>query len=138
MGLSYQFYNKGMVRKSGEGQENPSAAEIIDVGPKTSTHYDFYFYSATTDSSITATTTNTSWVSDYRANGFTSRQVYYNDSTFSKSYFKLDFYDSKKSTTQQNLLTIIIPTQQDDLPGQPYQAGSSASGVHLANQRLAN
>ena len=90
----------------------PWAPQVIDVGPKTSTHYDFYFYSATTDSSITATTTNTSWVTDYRANGFTSRQIYYNDSVFSKSYFKLDFYDSKKSTAQQNLLTIIIPTQQ--------------------------
>ena len=87
-------------------------SQIINVSPKTSTHYDFYFYSATTDSSITATTTNTPWVTDYRANGFTSRQIYYNDNVFSKSYFKLDFYDSKKSTSQQNLLTIIIPTQQ--------------------------
>ena len=88
------------------------APQIINVDPKTSTHYNFYFYSATTDSSITATTTNTAWVTDYRANGFTSRQIYYNDDVFSKSYFKLDFYDSKKSTSQQNLLTIIIPTQQ--------------------------
>lgn len=90
----------------------PWAPQVIDVGSETSTHYDFYFYSATTDSSITATTTNTAWVSDYRANGFTSRQIYYNEDVFSKSYFKLDFYDSKKSTTQRNLLTIIIPTQQ--------------------------
>ena len=88
------------------------APQIINVDPKTSTHYDFYFYSATTDSSITATTTNTAWVTDYRANGFTSRQIYYNEDVFSKSYFKLDFYDSKKRTSQQNLLTIIIPTQQ--------------------------
>ena len=28
MGLSYQFYNKGLIRKSGDGQENPSASEI--------------------------------------------------------------------------------------------------------------
>jgi len=90
----------------------PWAPQVIDVGSKTSTHYDFYFYSATTDSSITATTTNTAWVSDYRANGFTSRQIYYNEDVFSKSYFKLDFYDSEKSTVQRNLLTIIIPTQQ--------------------------
>ena len=40
------------------------------------------------------------------------KQIYFNDDTFSKSYFKLDFYDSKKSSAQQNLLTIIIPTQQ--------------------------
>jgi hypothetical protein len=87
-------------------------SQIINVSPKTSTHYDFYFYSATTDSSITATTNNTSWVSDYRANGLSSKQIYYYDDVFSKSYFKLDFYDSKKSSAQQNLLTIILPTQQ--------------------------
>lgn len=86
--------------------------QVINVGPKTSTNYNFYFYSAVTDSSITATTTNTPWVMDYRANGFTSREIYYYNDVFSKSYFKLDFYDSKKSTSQQNLLTIIIPTQQ--------------------------
>lgn len=85
---------------------------VINEDSKTSTSYNFYFYSATTDSSITATTTNDAWVSDYRANGFTNRQVYYNDDVFSKSYFKLDFYDSKKGTAQQILLTIIIPTQQ--------------------------
>ena len=74
----------------------PWAPQVIDVGSKTSTHYDFYFYSATTDSSITATTTNTAWVSDYRANGFTSRQIYYNEDVFSKSYFKLDFMIQRK------------------------------------------
>lgn len=78
----------------------------------TSINYEFYFYSAVTDSSITATTNNDSWVIDYRANGFTDRQIYYYENVFSKSYFKLDFYDTNRSTKQQILLTTIIPVQQ--------------------------
>jgi len=42
MGLSYQFYNKGLVRKSGEGQENPSAAELIDVADRYKVRAEFY------------------------------------------------------------------------------------------------
>ncbi|MBM3417477.1 MAG: hypothetical protein FJY17_00975 [Bacteroidetes bacterium] len=42
MGLSYQFYNKGIIRKSGEGQENPSAAELIDVADRYKTRAEFY------------------------------------------------------------------------------------------------
>ena len=42
MGLSYQFYNKGLIRKSGEGQENPSAAEIIDVADRYRTRAEYY------------------------------------------------------------------------------------------------
>lgn len=87
-------------------------SQTLDTIPKTDINYDFYFYSATTDSSITATTNNIDWVTDYRANGFTSKQIYYYDKVFSDSYFKLDFYDSKKSSAQQVLLTLILPTQQ--------------------------
>lgn len=42
MGLSYQFYNKGMIRKSGEGQENPSAADMIDVADRYKARAEFY------------------------------------------------------------------------------------------------
>jgi len=42
MGLSYQFYNKGTIRKSGEGQENPSASELIDVADRYKTRAEFY------------------------------------------------------------------------------------------------
>jgi hypothetical protein len=42
MGLSYQFYNKGLIRKSGEGQENPSAAEMIDVADRYKGRAEFY------------------------------------------------------------------------------------------------
>ena len=42
MGLSYQFYNKGLIRKSGEGQENPSATELIDVADRYKVRAEFY------------------------------------------------------------------------------------------------
>jgi len=42
MGLSYQFYNKGMIRKSGEGQENPSASDMIDVADRYKSRAEFY------------------------------------------------------------------------------------------------
>lgn len=42
MGLSYQFYNKGLIRKSGEGQENPSASDMIDVADRYKTRAEFY------------------------------------------------------------------------------------------------
>ena len=82
----------------------PWAPQIINVDPKTSSHYDFYFYSATTDSSITATTTNTPWVTDYRANGFTSRQIYYNDNL---EYLDKSFYKNAKDYIQEKNLDFI-------------------------------
>ena len=42
MGLSYQFYNKGLIRKSGDGQENPSASEMIDVADRYKGRAEFY------------------------------------------------------------------------------------------------
>lgn len=42
MGLSYQFYNKGLIRKSGDGQENPSASEMIDVADRYKARAEFY------------------------------------------------------------------------------------------------
>lgn len=93
-----------------------SAWRGVVHGPSnnTSINYEFYFYSALTNSSVTATTNDDNWVIDYRANGYTNKQVYYYEDVFSKSYFKLDFYDSVKSTKQQILLTIIIPVQQGE------------------------
>lgn len=42
MGLSYQFYNKGLIRKSGDGQENPSASDMIDVADRYKSRAEFY------------------------------------------------------------------------------------------------
>lgn len=42
MGLSYQFYNKGLIRKSGDGQENPSSSEMIEVADRYRSRAEFY------------------------------------------------------------------------------------------------
>jgi hypothetical protein len=42
MGLSYQFYNKGLIRKTGEGQIEPSTQEIIDVANHYKSRAEFY------------------------------------------------------------------------------------------------
>ena len=42
MGLSYQFYNKGLLRKSGENTENPSMQDMIDVANRYRSRAEFY------------------------------------------------------------------------------------------------
>ncbi len=42
MGLSYQFYNKGLLRKSGENTENPSMQDMIDVANRYKARAEFY------------------------------------------------------------------------------------------------
>jgi hypothetical protein len=49
---------------------------------------------------------------DYRANGFTTQDVYYYSNSYTNSFFKLDFFDSPIESQQQNYLTVILPTQQ--------------------------
>lgn len=42
MGLSYQFYNKGVIRKTGEGQNDPSVQDMIDVANHYRSRAEFY------------------------------------------------------------------------------------------------
>lgn len=42
MGISYQFYNKGLVRKTGDGQTEPSAQEILDVANRYKSRAEYY------------------------------------------------------------------------------------------------
>jgi len=41
-GLSFQFYNKGLLRKSGDNTENPSMQDMIDVANRYKTRAEFY------------------------------------------------------------------------------------------------
>lgn len=95
-------------------------SDTINGVTKTSTNYQFYFYSATTDTSITATTDDSNWVIDYRANGLSTANVLYREPVFSQSFFKLDFYDTKNTTSQQIFLTIIIPVRQGKTVKVPF------------------
>ncbi len=89
----------------------------LDYGVNQSTkiNYDFYFYNSS--SPVSASTSATDWVNSYlfpnpTPSGFSSTQVYYYEKPFTKSFFKLDFYDTPDSQNQTNYFTIIIPVQQ--------------------------
>ena len=59
---------------------------------------------------------NSTYLSSYfNSNLFTGRELYFYANSFTKSFFKLDFYDSPNPNNQTNYLTQIIPTQQGGL-----------------------
>lgn len=83
-----------------------------EYSPNQSTNikYDFYFYSG---NPVTVTaSTSSNWVTSYLAEGFGSEEIYYYNKPFTKSFFKLDFYDTPNIKTQINYFTVIIPVQQ--------------------------
>lgn len=77
-----------------------------EVTNKTEINYEFYFYSG---GSLTDTA---NWRGSYLSESLTVKNLYYFENDFSKSFFKLDFYDSIDDKRQTNYFTIIIPTQQ--------------------------
>ena len=94
--------------------------DTITNKTQTSINYEFYFYSATTDSNITGETTSTNWVTDYRANNMTTTDIVFKVGKFTSSFFKLDFYDTPSTTNQQIYLTVILPTRQGEIMTVPY------------------
>lgn len=73
---------------------------------KTEINYEFYFFSGG------SMDVESNWRIDYMSEGFTTREIYYYQNSFSNSFFKLDFYDTTDEKTQTNYVTIILPTQQ--------------------------
>ncbi len=83
----------------------------VEIGvEKTSVNYEFNFFSGNPNSVTSSTISN--WVCSYIAEGFTSNEIYYYSKPFTKSFFKLDFYDTTDLKTQKNYFTIILPVQQ--------------------------
>ena len=70
---------------------------------KTSLNYEFYL-----NNSIA---TSPTWVNSYSPK-FTTNQMYYYQRKFSKSFWKLDFYDSPTTRTQKIYVTTILPVSQ--------------------------
>ena len=96
------------------------AHDSYDNGKKTDIKYDFHFFGDDngnvpvnpTDLVQQLTTNSSFWYKSYIPEGFTSTEIYYYIKPFTKSFFKLDFYDTKDSISQTNYFTIIIPVQQ--------------------------
>lgn len=92
------------------GQTNNIPAKQVY---QTKLQYEFKFYSGNPINVTASTSSN--WVSSYLDtinSGFTPTQVYYYSNPFTKSFFKLDFYDSNTGSTQTNYFTVILPVQQ--------------------------
>lgn len=75
----------------------------------TDINYEFNFFDNTVPVTV-ATPAN--WGSTYLNLGFNVTDIYYYTNPFTKSFFKLDFYDTPNETTQKNYFTVIIPLQQ--------------------------
>lgn len=73
---------------------------------KTEVNYEFYFFSGGSMNE------ESNWRIDYMSEGFTTKEIFYYQNSFSNSFFKLDFYDTTDEKTQTNYVTIILPTQQ--------------------------
>jgi hypothetical protein len=91
-----------------------------DNGAKTDIKYDFHFFGDANGNEPVnpsnliqqSTTNSTFWYKSYIPEGFTPIEIYYYVKPFTKSFFKLDFYDSKDAITQTNYFTVILPVQQ--------------------------
>ncbi len=68
-----------------------------------SVNFKFNFYGGPSDG----------WVLNYSPI-FEYQQIYYNTNSFSNSFYKLDFYDSREKKKQKIIFTLIIPTQQGE------------------------
>lgn len=75
----------------------------------TEINYKFHFFDNTLP--VTASTV-ANWVVDYTPQGFLDTELYYFAKPFTKSFFKLDFYDTPQEKTQILYFTIILPVQQ--------------------------
>jgi hypothetical protein len=87
-------------------------------GTKTDIKYDFHFFGdingnePVNPSSDFTTATISNWITSYIPEGFLTTEIYYYTKPFTKSFFKLDFYDTKNTISQTNYFTVIIPVQQ--------------------------
>lgn len=83
---------------------------------QTKLQHNFFFYNST--SSDIPTSLNTNWVQSYEVAGIPYDDIYFKTRPFRKSFFKLDFYDSKEPSTQKNYFTIILPVVNSEFDEQ--------------------
>ena len=94
------------------------AHDSYNNGTKTDIKYDFHFFGdingnePVNPSSDVTTATISNWITSYIPEGFLTTEIYYYTKPFTKSFFKLDFYDTKNTISQTNYFTVIIPVQQ--------------------------
>jgi hypothetical protein len=76
---------------------------------KTKINYEFYFF----NTGFTVNNPN-GWENTYLVENFSPQDIYFFSKPFTKSFFKLDFYDTTNKSSQKNYFTIILPVQQGE------------------------
>ena len=84
------------------------AHDFYGLNRQSQLEYQFYFFNG--GSVNIPTSVDTDWVMSYQQAGFSPLELYYQTKPVSKSFFKIDFYDTTDDITQKNYFTIIIPT----------------------------
>jgi hypothetical protein len=89
--------------------------EYLDVNQRTKTNinYEFNFYNYSLPITA-ATVTTTNWDDTYLNLAFTTPDIYYFRKPFTKSFFKLDFYDNPSDVSQNIYFSVILPVQQGE------------------------
>jgi hypothetical protein len=89
--------------------------EYLDVNlrSKTNINYEFNFYNYSLPVTA-ATVTTANWDDTYLNLGFTTPDIYYFRKPFTKSFFKLDFYDTPDELKQNIYFSVILPVQQGE------------------------
>jgi len=99
----------------------------------TNINYDFHFLPKAIN--ITAATTSDYSV-NYTAETFSVEEIYVKSVAFTKSFFKLDLYDTTDSQTQRIMATIILPTQQGVKTTGVIGSGSTARTVEIVTPSM--
>lgn len=94
----------------------------IGIATETDINYNFHFFDYSKEINQTNYSDYVLWLNSYEfttnptytGESFTKKEIYYNANSFKRSFFKLDFYDTKDSTSQKVYFTVIIPTHQGD------------------------
>jgi len=110
---SIELYQDEVVKEVvGEGYdfEVNRFPHAPDSTGATKINYEFYFHSGSSLSD------SSNWTPSYTNQGISVRDMYYSANYFTKSFFKLDFYDTVDNKRQVNYISVIIPTQEGN-PG---------------------
>jgi hypothetical protein len=95
-------------------------------------NYIFNFF----DFSVNDISNSNSWINSYGPQQFNENELYYTSKSFSKSFFKIDLYDTDDSKTQINYLTLIIPTNSSIKTEIPRQFLSTLKPIKLPKFNL--
>jgi hypothetical protein len=95
-------------------------------------NYIFNFF----DFSVNDISNPNSWINSYAPQQFNENELYYTSKSLTKSFFKIDLYDTDNSKTQINYLTLIIPTNESIKTEIPRQFLSTLKPIKLPKFNL--